>query len=92
MKNYYNKKKPEPVDPNYVSSLEKRFPRIVDKITMMWGAKEFPEFLSSLMIDDRGDRQGFPLDVIEEMMFLHEIHDARQGKRTVVAREGYRIV
>ncbi len=44
------------------------------------------------MIDDRGDRQGFPLDVIEEMMFLHEIHDARQGKRTVVAREGYRIV
>jgi hypothetical protein len=91
MNNYYKKKKPEPIDPHYVSSIEKRFPRIVDKITLMWGTKEFPEFLNSLMIDDRGDRQGFPLAVIEEMMFLHEIHGFRLGVRTVVTKEGYRI-
>ncbi len=38
MKNYY-KKKTAPLDPNYVSALEKHFPRIVEKITLMWGAK-----------------------------------------------------
>lgn len=90
MKNYY-KTTQESIDPHYVSALEKHFPRIVDKITLMWGSKEFPEFLSSLMIDNRGDRQGFPLEVIEEMMFLNEIHDARLGKRTVVTKDGYRI-
>ena len=90
MKNYY-KKKTAPLDPNYVSALEKQFPRIVEKITLMWGAKEFPDFLSTLMIDRRGDRQGFPFDVLEEMMFLTEIHDYRLGKRTVVDKTTYRI-
>lgn len=90
MKNHDNNK-PEPIDPNYVSALEKHFPRIADKITLMWGAEEFPEFLSGLMIDNRGDRQGFPLAVIEEMMFLNEIHDVRLGKRTVVTKDGYGI-
>jgi hypothetical protein len=92
MKIYDSKKKPEPFDPSYACNLEKRFPRLVDKITLMWGAKDFPIFLSNLIIDDRGNRQGFPLEVIEEMMFLQEIHDIRLGKRTVVAKEGYRIV
>ena len=81
----------EPVDRKYVSALEKGFPRVVDKILLMWGAKEFPEFLSTLMIDTRGGRQGFPFEVIQELMFLQEIHDYRLGKRTTVTKEGYRI-
>lgn len=90
MKNYY-KKKTDPRDPNYVSALEKNFPRIVEKITLMWGATDFPDYLHSLMIDKRGDRQGFPFDVLEEMMFLNEIHDYRLGKRTVVDKSTYRL-
>ena len=81
----------EPVDRKYVSALEKGFPRVVDKILLMWGAKEFPEFLSTLIIDTRGGRQGFPFEVIQELMFLQEIHDYRLGKRTTVTKEGYRI-
>lgn len=81
----------EPVDRKYVCALEKQFPRVVDKILLMWGAKEFPEFLSTLMIDTRGGRQGFPFDVIQELMFLQEIHDYCQGERTTVTNEGYRI-
>ena len=42
-------------------------------------------------LDNRGDRQGFPFEVIEELMFLQEIHDYRLGKRTTVPKEGYRI-
>ena len=81
----------EPVDRKYVCALEKQFPRVVDKILLMWGAKEFAEFLATLMLDNRGDRQGFPFEVIEELMFLQEIHDYRLGKRTTVTKEGYRI-
>lgn len=87
-----SKKKPEPLDTKYLCHLERHFPRIVGKITLMWGATDFPEFLRSLMIDDRGDRKGFPLEVIEEMMFLQELHDMRLGKRTTVTKDGYRIV
>ncbi len=90
MKSYY-KKKTDPKDPNYVSALEKRFPRIADKIVLMWGAPEFPQYLTSLMIDKRGDRQGFPFDVLDEFMFLNEFHDFRQGTRTVVDKSAYRI-
>ena len=81
----------EPDDRKYVSALEKGFPRIVDKILLMSGAKEFPEFLSTLMIDTRGGRQGFPFDVIQELMFLQEIHGYCQGKQTTVTKEGDRI-
>ena len=90
MKKYY-KKKTDPNDPNYVSAVEKRFPRIAEKIVLMWGATEFPQYLTSLMIDKRGDRQGFPFDVLEELMFLSEMHDSRLGKRTVVDKSTYRI-
>jgi hypothetical protein len=91
MKTYSKDKKVKPVHSNDLSYIENHFPRIGEKITLMWGAKEFPEYLNSLMIDDRGDREGFPFEVIEEMMFLLEIHDYRLGKRTVVTKDGYRI-
>ena len=86
----YNKDK-DPVDRKYVSALEKHFPRIVDKILLMWGAKELPEYLNTLLLDNRGDRHGYPFEVIQEMMFLQEIHECRLGKRTTVTKDGYRI-
>lgn len=84
-------KSKEPVDRKYVCALEKQFPRVVDKILLMWGGKEFAEFLATLMLDYRGDRQGFTFEVIEELMFLQEIHYYRLGERTSVIKEGYRI-
>ena len=81
----------EPVDRKYVCALEKQFPRVVDKILLMLGAKEFAEFLATLMFDNRGNRQGFPFEVIEELMLPQKIHDYRQGERTTVTNEGYRI-
>ncbi|MEO6023335.1 MAG: hypothetical protein ABIP64_09500 [Burkholderiales bacterium] len=90
MSNHYDKT-PEPRDPNYLSALEKHFPRIVDKIVLMWATEEFPEFLNGMMIDKRGDRQGFPLEVLEEMMFLTTLHDNRYGERSMATSKDYRI-
>lgn len=90
MKSYY-KKKTDPLDPSYVSALEKGFPRIVEKIVLLWGANDFSDYLNSLMIDERGDRKGFPFDVLEELMFLNHVHDIRIGKKTGIDKSAYRI-
>lgn len=86
------KKKKVSTDTGYTSDLEKQFPRIAQQITLMWGAPDFPKFLSSLMIDDRGDRKGFPKEVLEEMLFLHTIHDAKVGRSAASdISAGYRV-
>jgi ankyrin repeat protein len=40
--------------------------------------------MHELMIDKRGDRQGFSLEVIAELMFLGELHE-------IFTRKGYRL-
>jgi hypothetical protein len=90
--NWQPKKPAGKPDPTYKSEMEKNFPRIVEKIVLMWGANDFTQFLNALMIDDRGSRQGFPPDVVEEMMFLHAIHDARVGRESwPLTTDDYRV-
>jgi hypothetical protein len=57
-------------DSAYASELEKNFPRIVEKLSMLWGHEGIIAFLSHLLIDDRGDRHGFTDEVMAEIMFL----------------------
>jgi hypothetical protein len=57
------------------TTLEERFPRIVDSIVLMWGNKEMDTFFQKIMMDDRGDRQGFPPEVMSDLMFLSQLHN-----------------
>lgn len=57
------------------TELEKKFPRIVEKLTLLWGHDGVSTFLSHLLIDDRGDRQGFTGDIMAEIMFLNNLHE-----------------
>lgn len=52
------------------SALERRFPRIARELMARWKGREIDSYLDSLLIDDRGDRMGFPEEVLEEIMFL----------------------
>ena len=54
-----------------LSEIEKQFPRIARSITLLWGYPEFLQYVDKLCLDDRGDRQGFPREVVEELLFLH---------------------
>ena len=58
-----------------MTELEKKFPRIVEKLTLLWGHDGVSTFLSHLLIDDRGDRQGFTGDIMAEIMFLNNLHE-----------------
>lgn len=62
-------------DPNDMTELEKKFPRIVEKLTLLWGHDGVPAYLSHLLIDDRGDRQGFTGDIMAEIMFLNNLYE-----------------
>ncbi|MDD5328850.1 MAG: hypothetical protein PHX38_02520 [Sulfuricella sp.] len=52
------------------SAIEEVYPKIMEKIVLIWGHPECAKFLNNLMIDDRGNRQGFSVDVMGELMLL----------------------
>lgn len=60
---------------DHVSNLEQNYPRIISQLTMLWGHEGLRAYLSHLLIDDRGDRQGFTPATMEEIMFLDSLHE-----------------
>ena len=54
--------------------LEKTFPHILAKIQVMWGYPEMNLYFSRLAVDDRGDRDGFPADVWDDLQMLMLLH------------------
>ena len=59
----------------YASELEQHFPRIVGVIILQWGHPQLDRYVDSLLIDERGNRQGFPGAVVSELLFLQQVHD-----------------
>ena len=73
--------KAAPFDPDPRHPLERRFPHIVDRITGLWGSPMCTEYIQSLVMMDRGDaRQGFPIDLIEDLLMLDYCHAYRLGQ------------
>jgi len=58
-------------DKLYPARLAQQHPRIVDRIVELWrqaGALE--DYLDDLLIDRRGNRQGFPAEMLMEILNL----------------------
>lgn len=66
-------KKQRPQDV-YRSELESHYPRVMQAIQALWGHDELTKYFETLMMDDRGDREGFPASVWEEIYLLEKIH------------------
>jgi hypothetical protein len=57
--------------------LSQEFPRIVNTIAMLWNQPlRCDDYLLSLLIDLRGNRQGFPPEVTEELFKLKTYYEA----------------
>lgn len=56
--------------------LEEKFPHILETIQIMWGHPELNMYFNKLIVDDRGNRQGFPTDAWAEIHMLSRIHHA----------------
>ena len=59
----------------YPHELERQFPRILNKIIELWGAPQMEAYFQDLMIDKRGNRQGFPAAVATEIYYLSQVHE-----------------
>lgn len=49
------------------------FPKVLNKIAGLWGTRELDKLILELIMDTReGTRQGFPVEVGDELLFLEE--------------------
>lgn len=53
---------------------EHNFGRIAEAIDLTWGNVECEKYMMKLIIDDRGDRQGFPSEIFDAILSLSNIH------------------
>ena len=58
----------------YPRVLEAKFSRIFNKILNLWGNPELDNYLDGLMVDKRGGRKGFPMDVMNDILLLSRLH------------------
>jgi hypothetical protein len=58
--------------PLHLSIIWEQHPRIGEKISLMWGYVELQNYLSTIILDERGDRQGFPKPVLAALMEVHK--------------------
>lgn len=50
------------------------FPRVVKSLTGLWRYSECQKYLEELiLVEGGGKRQGFPVDVQEELMFIYQL-------------------
>lgn len=73
---------------NDLSAVERCFSRIAQELAARWKVGDIDTYLSSLLLDDRGNRQGFPADVLEELMFLSSLRWQLKNPRFTRADEG----
>ena len=57
------------------SSIEQHFPRIVEKLILVWPSEACAAYLTSLIVNKREARQGFPPEVIDDLLMLHSMND-----------------
>jgi hypothetical protein len=60
---------------NYPRRLERHHVHILNRLMELWGTSEFDSYMHDLLIDTRGGRYGFALEVIAELMFISELHN-----------------
>jgi ankyrin repeat protein len=73
----------------YPRALEEKFARIFNKIMGMWGNPELDVYLDGLMVDKRGGRKGFPMDVMNDILLLSRMHQQVLAKMGAQGRGAF---
>jgi ankyrin repeat protein len=72
----------------YPKHVEAKYPRIFNKIMDLWGTPEADALFEDLLLDKRGGRQGFPPEVMGEILLLGRIQDRLKELREAKAGLG----
>ena len=57
------------------SCIEQQFAHVAAKLSAMWPSEACALYLSDLIVNKRGARQGFPPEVLEDLLMLYEVND-----------------
>lgn len=71
----------------YPTHLETGYPRVFNEIINKWGSPELEAYLEDLFMDKRGGRQGFPPDVMNDILTLSRIHEHVQNLKMAGVRK-----
>jgi hypothetical protein len=65
-------------------SLSEAFPRIANMLANLWSnATAFSEYMNELLVDRRGGRRGFPMDVLADLHKLRAYHQTLHPEELV---------
>jgi hypothetical protein len=64
--------------------VERGYPRIAAHIREHWGKRALDDYFSKLVIDERGGRQGFPMEHLWAIMEIARLHAAQFGLATPI--------
>ena len=56
-------------------TIEQHFPQIARKLTMVWPSDACAAYIASLLVNKRETRQGFPPEVVEDLLMLHAMNE-----------------
>jgi hypothetical protein len=57
--------------------VERSFPRIAATIRQLWGKRALDEYFAKLVVNERGERQGFPPDILAAILEIAWLHNER---------------
>ena len=66
---------------NYPYSLEKQFDRVLTKIDELWDTEQIDNYFCDLIISKRAGRQGFPKDVMDDILKLRKLRESETLQR-----------
>ena len=59
------------------STIEQRFAHVAEQLCATWGSEACALYINKLVISDRVGREGFPQEVIDDLMMLYQINEIR---------------
>lgn len=68
----------------YPHKTEAKYPRIVERISVLWGTVGMERYFTEILFDDRGDREGFPAEVMMEIFALSNYHESTKPSRSAI--------
>jgi len=54
--------------------LGEKFPKILERVDLLWGSLELHNYLEQIIFTDRSKREGFPNDVLQALGEIHVEH------------------
>ena len=72
------------IDKLYPHKTAEKYPRILERITILWGTVGMSRYFNEILFDERGDREGFPPEVMAEIFALSNYHESTKPSRSAL--------